>query len=141
MTLIKDFRDLDAWKVSMDLAVSIYQFIDGLPRSEPFELASQLRRAAVSVPSNIAEGEAHGMTLRNRNHLRIAAGSVAELSTCVEICLRVGYVNSESAAEIQAHLARTRRLLHGLQNSILRRIAGEGVKSGGIVLACWWLLR
>ena len=55
---IKSYRDLDAWKVAMDLAVSVYNAIGKLPRCERFELASQMRRAAVSVPSNVAEGQA-----------------------------------------------------------------------------------
>ena len=139
MAMIKSFRDLDAWRVAMDLAVNIYKFVDRLPRCERFEMASQMRRAAVSVPSNIAEGEGHGATLRNRNHVRIAAGSVAELSTCVEICLRVGYVDSQTASTLQDELTRTRKLVHGLQNSILRRVAAEGAKAGAIILACWYL--
>ena len=141
MAMIRDFRDLDAWQVAMDLAVNIYKFIERLPSCERFEMASQMRRAAVSVPSNIAEGEGHGATLRNRNHVRIAAGSVAELSTCVEICLRVGYVDSQIASKLQEELTRTRKLVHGLQNSILRRIAAEGTKTGLVVLACWYLFK
>ena len=135
---IRNFRDLDAWRVAMDLAVDLYKFIERLPSCERFEMASQMRRAAVSVPSNVAEGQANGATLRNRNHVRIALGSVAELSTCVELCLRIGYVESATAAKLQDELTRTQKLLHGLQNSILRKIGGEGVKIVAIVLACRW---
>ena len=138
---IKSYRDLDAWKVAMDLAVSVYNAIGKFPRCERFELASQMRRAAVSVPSNVAEGQANGVTLRNRNHVRISLGSVAELSTCVELCQRVGYFDSALAATLQDELSRTGQLLHGLQNSILRRIAAEGIKTSAVFLACWWLLR
>ena len=138
---IKNYRDLDAWQVGMDLAVSIYKFIEGLPGCERFAMASQMRRAALSVPSNVAEGQANGVTLRNRNHVRIALGSVAELSTCVELCLRVGYVDSPTASRLQDELTRTGQLLHGLQRSILRKIAAEGVKSSTIVVACWWLFK
>ena len=141
MTRIRDFRDLDAWKVGMDVAVSIYKFIERLPSCERFELASQMRRAAVSVPSNIAEGEGHGATLRNRNHVRIAGGSVAELATCVEICVRVGYVDSKTASQLQQELTRMRRLVHGLQNSILRRVVGEVGKTSAIILVCWWMFK
>ena len=137
---IKDFRDLDAWQVAMDLAVSVYTFIERLPGCERFELASQMRRAAVSVPSNIAEGEGHGTTFRNRNHVRIAGGSVAELYTCSEVCLRVGYADARSVQELQRELMRMRKLVHGLQNSIVRRIAAESAKTGAILLVCWWAL-
>ena len=140
MARINDFRDLDAWRVAMDLAVSVYKFIERLPGCERFELASQMRRAAVSVPSNIAEGEGHGATARNRNHVRIAGGSVAELYTCVEVSQRVGYVDAQTASALQGELMRMRKLVHGLQNSLTRRIILEGTKAGAIILACWWLI-
>ncbi len=138
---IKNFRDLDAWQVAMDLAVRIYEIIGRLPACERYEIASQMRRAAVSVPSNVAEGQANGPTLRNRNHVRIALGSVAELSTCVELCLRIGYVDTTSAESLQRELERTTQLLHGLQNSILRKVAAEATKTTAVVLACWWLFK
>ena len=136
---IRSFRDLDAWQVAMDLAVKTYKFIESLPRCERFEMASQMRRAALSVPSNVAEGQANGATLRNRNHVRIALGSVAELSTCVELSLRLGYVDSLTAAALQDEMTRTQKLLHGLQNSILRKVAADGAKVMAVVLAWRWL--
>ena len=137
---IKSFRDLDAWCVAMDLAVRVYEVIGRLPGCERYELASQMRRAAVSVPSNVAEGQANGPGLRNRNHVRIALGSVAELSTCVELSCRLGYVDAATAAGLEDELARTRQLLHGLQRSILRQLATEGAKVVLIFSICWWLL-
>jgi four helix bundle protein len=138
---IKSYRDLDAWKVAMEVAVSVYKLIERLPACERFEMCSQMRKAAVSVPSNVAEGQANGPGLRYRNHVRIASGSAAELSTCVELCVRVGYVDEATAAAIQNELARTAQLLHGLRNSIVLKITGEGAKIGAIVLTCWWLFR
>ena len=136
---IKSYRDLDAWKVSMDLTVTIYEFITRLPSCERFEMCSQMRRAAVSVPSNVAEGQANGMGRRYGNHVRIASGSVAELSTCVEICERVGYIDATAASGLQNELARVASLLHGLRNSIVRKIATEAAKATAIAVACWWL--
>ena len=124
---IQSFRDLDAWKVGMDLAVSLYAIIDRLPSVERFELASQMRRAAISVPSNVAEGHAAGGDRRYRNHVRIAIGSLAELSTCLELSVRLGYIGKEMAATADKDLARTRQLLHGLHRSILARLAKKGV--------------
>ena len=136
---IKSYRDLDAWKVSMDLTVRVYELIPRLPACERFEMCSQLRRAAVSVPSNVAEGQANGPGRRYSNHVRIASGSVAELSTCVEVCQRVGYIDQRTASGLQDDLTRTATLLHGLRNSILRRIATEAAKGTAIVAMCWWL--
>ena len=82
---IRSFRDLDAWTAAMDLACAAYDIAERLPPTERFELASQIRRAAVSIPSNIAEGHACGLRNRYRNHVRIAAGSLGELATQVEI--------------------------------------------------------
>jgi four helix bundle protein len=123
---IQSFRDLDAWRVGMDLTVSFYKIIDRLPVVERFELASQMRRAAVSVPSNVAEGHAAGGDRRYRNHVRIAIGSLAELSTCLELCGRLGYIAKEVAATADKDLARARQLLHGLHRSILLRLSRKG---------------
>ena len=138
---IKSYRDLDTWQVAMDLAVSVYQLVLRLPSCERFEMCSQMRRAAVSVPSNVAEGQASGPSPRYRNHVRIALGSVAELSTCVELCQRFGYVDAATASSLQAEIARTGQLLHGLENSILSKLAVKGTKLAGVVLACWWLFK
>ena len=91
--IFKSYRDLEVWKKSMDLVVACYQLTKGFPKNEIYGLASQLQRAAVSIPSNIAEG-------RHRNHskeflqfLSIAYGSLAELETQVLIAERLGYIN------------------------------------------------
>ena len=81
MTEILSFRDLDVWKVAMDLVVTTYEVSGRFPRTEQFALTSQMQRAAVSVPSNVAEGHATGPGRRYRNHIRIALGSLAELAT------------------------------------------------------------
>ena len=138
---INSYRDLDAWNVAMDLTVSMYELVKKLPAWERFELCSQMQRAAVSVPSNIAEGQAYGPGLRYHNHVRIAGGSVAELSTCVEVCVRVGHIDAAVAASIQEEITRTGKLVRGLRNSLIRRSAKEAGKIGCVVLACWWLFR
>ena len=78
MSQIVSFRDLDAWKAAMDLVMAAYDVAHQLPTTERFELAAQIRRAAVSIPSNIAEGQATGPGGRYRHHVRIALGSLAE---------------------------------------------------------------
>ena len=123
---IQNFRDLDAWKVAMDLAESVYKIVERLPGVERFELASQMRRAAVSVPSNVAEGHASGSDRRFRYHVGVSLGSVGELSTCVELCRRFGYIDLNTADGLEEELTRQRQLLYGLHKSILARLAKNG---------------
>ena len=80
-TRIQSFRDLKVWQKSMDLAVAVYALTKGFPREEAFGLTSQLRRSAVSVPSNIAEGQGRSNTREFQQFLRIARGSNCELQT------------------------------------------------------------
>ena len=111
---IQSFRDLDAWQLGMNLAVVIYGVVKGLPQGEQFGLSSQMRRAAVSVPSNIAEGQACGEDGRYIHHLRVAIGSLGELSTQIEIAARLAMLPSALASEAEEHAARTGQVLHGL---------------------------
>ena len=138
MKKIESFRDLDVWNVAMDMTVHVYGVLRRLPQEERFELAGQMRRAAVSVPSNVAEGHAIGMPTRYRYHVRVALGSVAELSTCVELCQRLKYIDVKTAENAEADLARTRQLLHGVLRSLRLQLAA---KTGALIVGLWWLTR
>ena len=81
---IRSYRDLDAWQVAMMLSERIYRAVARLPATERFKLSGQMRRASVSVPSNIAEGQDRGSDGRYIHHLRIACGSLGELNTHVD---------------------------------------------------------
>jgi four helix bundle protein len=105
----------------MDLVVTTYEVSVVFPRTEQFALASQMQRAAVSIPSNVAEGHATGPGKRHRNHIRIALGSFAELATQVEIAIRLKYLDQDARTAIERQLTRTRQLLHGLHRSLRRR--------------------
>ena len=135
---IRSYRDLDAWRVSMDLCLLVYNAAASLPASERFELSSQMRRAAVSVPSNVAEGQACGEDGRYIHHLRIALGSVGELSTQLEIVRRLGMLAEPSIGKADEHITRTGQLLHGLLRSRLKkrrlRVCGSTLLTG---LALW----
>jgi len=122
MTNVLSFRDLDAWQAAMDLVVSTYELCRGFPADEQYGLVRQMRRAAVSVRSNIAEGHANGPGLRYRYHVRIALGSLGELSTQLEIALRLKYVKPEAIAKVASEVRRTRQLLHGLRRSLNRQL-------------------
>jgi four helix bundle protein len=117
MGRILSFRDLDAWNAAMDLVVTAYAVAAKLPPAQQYELAAQMRRAAVSIPSNVAEGHASGPGGRYRHHLRIALGSVAELDTQLELAGRLRFVARETLVAVTEQLTRTRQLLHGLARS------------------------
>lgn len=117
---IRSFRDLDAWQVAMDLVVSAYDIAARLPASERFGLGSQIRRAAVSIPANIAEGQGSGKDGRYKAHIRIAQGSLCELATHLESVGRLQLLASGDLAAVEGLVARTGQLLHGLARSIGR---------------------
>jgi len=121
-TKITNFRELDAWQVAMDLAVAGHRIAGLLPSIHRFELGSQIRKAATSVPSNIAEGHAnHGGRIFLRQ-IRIALGSLAELETHVELASRLTSITEHDVANLAAELARTGQLLHGLERALKRRL-------------------
>lgn len=111
----------------MDLVVSTYELCRRFPADEQYGLVRQMRRAAVSIPSNIAEGHANGPGLRYRYHVRIALGSLGELATQLEIGVRLKYVKAEAIVDIMAELTRTRQLVHGLHRSLNRQLLARGL--------------
>jgi four helix bundle protein len=113
--LIKSYRDLIAWQKSMELVVLVYAESRKLPEDERFGLMSQLRRCAVSVPSNIAEGWGRGPSRDNVRLLGIARGSLMELATQAEICRRLGLTGEWDA--VLRRVDEVRRILHGLLQS------------------------
>lgn len=124
MGQIDTYRDLIVWQKAMDLVTECYRLTRSFPTNEQFCLTNQIRRAAISIPSNIAEGSGRGATAANVNHLSIANGSLQELETQLLIAQRLGYVDSK---EIDASINLCRevgRLLVGLRRS-LKRITEE----------------
>jgi four helix bundle protein len=120
--MVKSFRQLLVWQKAMDLADAVYTITVDFPRSEMFGLVSQLRRAAVSIPSNIAEGRAIGGG-RFMHHLRIAIGSEAELQTQVELSVRRSYLSADQARIVLQRSAEVCRMLHGLHAALKARQA------------------
>ena len=116
------FRDLDAWKLGMEYVLAIYALTEKFPRDERYGLTSQLRRAAVAIPSNISEGHPQG----SRTYLRyvvIALGSIAECETQVEIARRLNYASPADVASSDAIAGDLRRVLFGLRRSLRRKVA------------------
>ena len=118
---IKSYRDLDVWQLGMDLVVECYAVTRRFPADERFGLTSQMRRAAVSIPSNVAEGHNRRSPQSNnayRNHVSIALGSSGELDTNLEVVLRLGYVRPTDLAVLKERLARVGQMLRRLQQSL-----------------------
>src|SRR5258708_1498266 len=94
---IKSYRDLETWQTAMGLVAQIYRVTKIFPKDELYSLTSQLRRAAVSVPSNIAEGQGRDSTKEFLHHLSIAHGSLCEVETQLLIAQRLEYLSGEEA--------------------------------------------
>ena len=120
--MVKSFRDLQVWQKAMDLADAVYTATADFPRVEVFGLTAQIRRAVVSIPSNIAEGQATGGG-RYLHHLRIAIGSEAEVQTQLELAVRRGYIKGDRATVLLENAAEIGRMVHGLSNSLQRQRA------------------
>jgi four helix bundle protein len=105
------------WQKAMDLVTAIYQLTRAFPQEELYGLTSQIRRAAVSIPSNIAEGHALKQTQAYSRHLAVASGSLAELQTQIEIAGRLGYLNQESG-EVLKLADEIGGMLTGLRKSL-----------------------
>jgi four helix bundle protein len=118
--MILSYRDLEVWRKGLDLAVRVYRATDGFPRAEMFGLTSQLRRAATSIPSNVAEGKAIG-GLSYPRHLRIAHGSEAELQTHIELAKRLKFLDDAVADGLLNDASEVGRMLVGLRRSLQKR--------------------
>jgi four helix bundle protein len=118
---ITTHEDLVAWQKAMGLARSAYAATKTFPKEEVFGLTSQIRRAAVSVPANIAEGAARGTTKEFLQFLMIARGSLAELSTLLALARDLGYIQSHQHAAFANDLKEVAGLLGGLVKALRGR--------------------
>jgi four helix bundle protein len=118
MTKLKSYRDLVVWQKGMDLVEAVYRSTREFPKEEIYGLTSQLRRAAVSIPSNISEGQSRNSPGEFLHHLGIARGSLSEAETQVMISRRLGYLTSESEQTLLELTSEIGRLLNGLLRSL-----------------------
>ena len=116
---INSYRDLDAWQLGMSFAEKVYGLTGAFPDEERFGLTSQLRRAAVSIPSHVAEGHQHP-TRAYRHYVTIALGSQAECETQLELARRLGMAPGKQIDEVIDFAARLGKVLHGLARSLRR---------------------
>jgi four helix bundle protein len=124
--VIKSFRDLRVWQAGIDLVTEVYRLTSSFPQEELYGLTSQLRRAAVSVPSNIAEGHARESSKEYLNHLSIAQGSLAELQTQLEIALRLDFIEEYAAHPVLELATALSRQIYALRNAIARKVDEGG---------------
>ena len=122
MARIKSFRELDVWNCSMSLALLCYELTESFPRSEQYGLTSQVRRAATSVPANIAEGHNRRSQRAYLNHVNIALGSQAELDTLLELAQRLEYLSADRVRRVRPDLDRAGQMLHGLSRSLENQV-------------------
>jgi|SRR5581483_1575790 len=116
---VLSYRDLIAWQKAMDFVVDLYQVTQQFPREEQYGLTNQLRRAAVSVPSNIAEGQGRGPGNQFVYHLGIAQGSIQEAETQIILADRLSFARTDDLNRLLTRAEEVGRLNRGLQQSII----------------------
>lgn len=117
-TPAKNYRELIVWQDSIKFAKAIYKLTEQFPKHEVYALADQIRRAVVSVPSNIAEGQARKSPGDFKRFLHIALGSLAEVDTQIILAQEFGYVSKEDVAQVDVQIQNLRKKLYALINSL-----------------------
>ena len=118
---VKKYQDLVVWQKGMELAKLCYLLTGTFPREELYGLTSQIRKAAASIPANVAEGNARAHTKEYLNHLSIARGSLAEVETFLILSCEVGFLQRDALEEILPLCDEIGRMLAGLRTSLSRR--------------------
>ena len=125
--MAKHYKDLIAWQKAMDLVQSVNDATEEFPKREVYSLTDQIRRAAVSIPSNIAEGQAHFSNKEFLHFLRHSRGSLAELETQILIAQRRAYLSEARASELRKRADELSRILSGLINSLKEKNIADRV--------------
>jgi len=118
MTEVKSYRDLIVWRDGVDIATDIYKLTNSFPKEETYGLSSQLRRAAVSIASNIAEGYGRNTTGSYVQFLKTARGAINEIETQLEISCRIGLTSSERIEQVLGKADKLGRMISSLVRSI-----------------------
>lgn len=116
--MLKSYKDLKTWQKSYELCLEVYKITKGFPKEEIYGLTSQIRRAAVSVPCNIAEGYGRKTTPEYIRSLYIAYGSTCELETQILLSGDLGYIGTEKLEEVRDEVGEVERMLKGLMKSL-----------------------
>jgi four helix bundle protein len=129
--MAQSFRELRVWQQAIELTMQIYTITNGFPKHEVYGLVSQMRRAAVSVPSNIAEGSARGSRKDFRQFVKIARGSKCELQTQLLIAKRLGYSSERSISEAERLSHEVGQMLSGLDNYLRTKRSSAATTENG----------
>ena len=127
---IRSFRDLRVWQGGIEIVQAMYAITGSFPRHELYGLSSQIQRAAVSIPSNIAEGHARESTKEYLQHIPIAQASVAEVETQLEIAKRLGYISNDHCDALSSQLSQLGNQLYALRNALLNSKTKSAGSSG-----------
>lgn len=122
---IRSYRDLLVWQKAIDMVIECYRISDAFPKSELYGITSQFRRAAVSVPTNIAEGRGRRSTSAFLHFLDIAYGSLMEVETILEITSRLSFLNTESYQSFANRTSEIGRMINGLIASLEQKADGN----------------
>lgn len=117
----KPHKKLDVWQKSVDLVQKIYELVNLFPRNEEYGLSSQMRRAAISIPANIAEGAARQTRKEFIHFLHMSQGSLSELDTHLEISCKLKYIEKRDLGDIPLLMNNTDKMLTGLIKSLKKR--------------------
>ena len=115
---IRSYRDLIVWQKSVEMVIAVYRATKKFPSSEQFAITSQVKRAAVSVPANIAEGYGRNTQKEYAHFLRIAQGSLSELETLLTIAQKISYCSAQEYSTLEKHASEVARMLYALRKSI-----------------------
>ena len=118
-----NFKELKTWQEGIDLVLEIYQTTGSFPNEEKYGLTSQMRRCAVSIPSNIAEGAGRSTDKSFSHFLDISYGSICELETQMIISLKLGFISNEQFKEIEIRLHRVQKMIFNFKKVLEKRIA------------------
>ena len=119
---IEDYKDLIVWQRSMELAEEVYRLVKKLPKEELFALSDQIRRAVISIPSNIAEGYERNSTKEYIHFLSIAKGSKAELETQLLLCTKIHYLNNSDIEKSISLIQEIGKMINSLQKHLILKL-------------------
>ena len=119
---VQNYRELIVWQKAMQLTTEIYKVTRAFPREEMYALTNQLRRAAVSIPSNIAEGQARETTADFLKFLSIASGSLAEVETQIDLAVMLNYLTQQETILVKQLSEEIRRMLARLKQSLKTKL-------------------
>ncbi len=126
METFRSYQDLKVWQKGMEIAAAVYKLTESFPRHEMYGLTGQMRRAAVSIPSNIAEGHARQSTREFLHHVSFAQGSTAELETQLLLCQQIGFSKEPDIKHILDLCNESGKMLRSLQRALQRHLDTKG---------------